>query len=284
MTIEEMNRIKKKLGLTYQQICLDSGVPISTVQKVLGGITKNPRVETMRDLENCLHEKERCYDSSDKSEEASSVGNTAVRKKDRHIYTTEEREQFPEWRRTELIDGVIYDMAAPSTIHQDICHEIFNQLDHCIYVNHCPCRVYMAPTDVRLDNDEYTAVQPDVFVVCDRKQITEKDIKGAPAFVLEVFSPSTKRKDIYIKSAKYFEAGTKEYWMIDPKTRQVIVCLMDKDENSKEDGFSSESDDKLISIYGFTDKIPLHISDGKCVIDMNSINEVLKDLYGDYNG
>lgn len=124
-----------------------------------------------------------------------------------------------------------------------------------------------------------STVQPDVFIVCDRKQITEKDIKGAPAFVLEVLSPSTQQKDLYIKSGKYFEAGTKEYWLIDPKTRQVIVSLMDKDADSK-NGTTPETDDKLISIYGFTDQIPLHISNGKCVIDMNAVKEVLEELYG----
>ncbi|WP_330376299.1 hypothetical protein [Butyrivibrio sp. AE3004] len=45
MTLQEMIDRKNELGLTYEQIARLSGVPVGTVQKVLGGITKSPRYD-----------------------------------------------------------------------------------------------------------------------------------------------------------------------------------------------------------------------------------------------
>lgn len=79
-------------------------------------------------------------------------------KKSEHLWTADEREKLPEEQRTELIDGVLYDMAAPLTIHQDICMEIYNQIRECIRSSGKKCRVYLAPTDVCLDRDSYAPV------------------------------------------------------------------------------------------------------------------------------
>ena len=54
MDINEMNKIKKELKLTYKQISDLSGVPISTVQKVLGGITESPKYSTIKTLSDVL--------------------------------------------------------------------------------------------------------------------------------------------------------------------------------------------------------------------------------------
>ena len=49
-TVEEMVELKKKYGLSYEFISERSGVSLSTVQKVLGGINKNPRRNTLESL------------------------------------------------------------------------------------------------------------------------------------------------------------------------------------------------------------------------------------------
>ncbi|MEK7698987.1 MAG: Uma2 family endonuclease, partial [Planctomycetota bacterium] len=41
---------------------------------------------------------------------------------------------------------------------------------------------------------EYDIVQPDVFVVCDKNKITDRNIQGAPDLVVEVLSPFTALK------------------------------------------------------------------------------------------
>ena len=54
MTIKEMNRRRAELGYTYEMVAQLSGVPKSTVQKVLGGITAFPHRSTLAALERVL--------------------------------------------------------------------------------------------------------------------------------------------------------------------------------------------------------------------------------------
>jgi len=73
--------------------------------------------------------------------------------------------------RWELIDGVPYNMSpAPSILHQEIVSNLHYILKHNLKGQ--PCRPFLAPTDVVLS--EVNVVQPDVFVVCDKRKIREK--------------------------------------------------------------------------------------------------------------
>ena len=84
--------------------------------------------------------------------------------------TLEDYYQLPDERRAELIDGVIYDMSAPTIIHQKISLEISVRFHAFISQKKGACMVFSAPVDVQLDCDEKTMVQPDVLVVCDREK------------------------------------------------------------------------------------------------------------------
>lgn len=61
----------------------------------------------------------------------------------------------------------------------------------------------MHPVDVQLDCDNKTMVEPDVGIICDPSKIKRFGIYGAPDFVLEVISPSTKKRDYALKLSKY---------------------------------------------------------------------------------
>lgn len=61
MTIKEMQERKRELGFTYAQIAELSGVPVGTVQKVLGGITLTPRYETIMAWSRCWVRARGCY-------------------------------------------------------------------------------------------------------------------------------------------------------------------------------------------------------------------------------
>ena len=54
MTIEQMKARKIELGLTSEMIAEASGVPLGSVQKIFGGITKAPRKLTIEALEKVL--------------------------------------------------------------------------------------------------------------------------------------------------------------------------------------------------------------------------------------
>ena len=54
MTLQEMKERKQELGYSNEQLAERSGLPLSTVQKIMGGITKSPRRSTIEALEKVL--------------------------------------------------------------------------------------------------------------------------------------------------------------------------------------------------------------------------------------
>jgi Uma2 family endonuclease len=127
--------------------------------------------------------------------------------------------------RVELIDGVLYAMSSPSTEHAAISRELFGQLFN--FLKDKSCQLFSAPFDVRLNIDnDYTVVQPDILVICDKRKINERGCKGAPDLVIEILSPSTASYDCIVKYEAYRRAGVQEYWIIDPITKTAHVCLL----------------------------------------------------------
>ena len=257
MTIEEMKRIKKEKGYSYTQIAQMSGVPLGTVQKVFGGETANPRYDTLQALESLFNGESGTHSSV--REEEAAYG--AVKKQG--DYTVEDYYALPEDKRVELIDGVFYDMSSPTLVHQRIGGEIHRQIANFILDHKGSCIPLMSPVDVRLDCDNRTMVQPDVIVLCDRDKIMKWGIIGAPDFLAEVLSPSTRRRDCLKKPGKYLNAGVKEYWIVDPYKRKLIV-------------YDLESGD-YPSVYGLNGKVPVGIFGGKLTIDLDMIGEMVVD-------
>ena len=157
-------------------------------------------------------------------------------------------------------------MEAPTTVHQLIASEIYVNIRNFIRKNKGGCIPFLAPTDVQLDCDDKTILEPDVFIVCDPAKVTPKRIYGNPDFVAEVLSPSTARKDRFIKAKKYKYAGVKEYWLIDPKKKNIIVYTFD------------ENDDDNIAIYGFEDKVPIGLYGGKLTIDFADVFDYVESI------
>lgn len=180
-------------------------------------------------------------------------------------YTLEDYYAIPDERRVELIDGVIYDMAAPTFTHQDLTGSIYFKLRLHIFEKNGACKPIMSPFDVQLDRDDKTMVQPDVMVVCDRDKIINRCLYGAPDFVVEILSPSTSKKDSTIKLKKYKAAGVREYWMVDPDKKKVVVYDWNKSD--------------IPVVYGFDAKVPVGIFDGECVIDFEEIYQEIALLY-----
>lgn len=257
MTLSEMKERKKELGYSYEKIADWSGVPLSTVQKVFSGVTQSPRYDTLRAIEEVLTD-----------EPAMAVREAAVQygrpiEKKQGEYTTADYYAWPEDERIELIDGVIYDMSAPSWVHQDIIGEIAYALKKYIKENNGKCKVGVSPVDVQLDRDHKTMVQPDIMVICKRNIINKKSVFGAPDMIIEVLSKSTRKKDMTVKLNKYVNAGVREYWMVDLEKDSIIVYDIEND--------------MTISIYTFEDKVPVKIFDDQCLIDFKGIKAYLEE-------
>ena len=131
-------------------------------------------------------------------------------------YSYNDYKRWDDKVRYELINGEVYMMSSPSIWHQRIAGTVYNQLSQLLEAK--PCEAFIAPVDVRLfpekDGSDDTVVQPDVFVVCDNSKLDDgKACRGAPDFVVEVVSSSSKMID-KVKKDLYCKAGVKEYWMI----------------------------------------------------------------------
>lgn len=280
MTLEEMKDRKRELGYSVEGLSKVTGIPKATLQKIFGGQTKSPRQETIEKLTAVLEKKPEPYHIPEYRGNIVAEGapakawNGTVQyldnpygNKKQGEYTIDDYLALPDDKRYELIDGVIYEMASPSTNHQVIAAFLHYRLMRCAEEHPSACYPYIAPLDVQLDKDQKTIVQPDVMICCDPKQNTGMRLFGAPDFAAEVLSPSTRKKDMFIKLNKYKNAGVREYWMIDPLKQKVVVYLFYKDDD--------------ITIYSFDDEIPVSISDGLCKVCFASIKERLVVIEND---
>ncbi len=291
MTIEEMRNKKMQLGLTNEMISESSGIPLSTIQKIMSGATKAPRKNALEAIESVLYSEELrrirtisaetigksdlTYDTSGEPSPVllkESAGNynyvNTASKKDGE-YTLDDYYALPDERRVELINGVFYDMSAPTVFHQKILGELFLLFRECADAHEGECEVCLSPCDVRLDCDNRTMVQPDLFVVCRPYDLNAKAFDGAPDLTLEILSPSTRAKDMLLKLHKYQSAGVKEYWIVDPDHSTILV-------------YDLRSDDFYPNQYDFDSVIPILISDGKCSIDFSRVSRALRGVVRRY--
>lgn len=274
MTLEEMKRIKQEQGYTMAQLSEYSGVPIGTLQKIFSGETAHPRYATRQALEQVLRNpdveaSEPCDASqgyrgtqTDCVMEAAAVYG-AKKEKRQGEYTVEDYYAWPEDQRVELIDGVIYIMEAPGFVHQNVASKLLFRIMEYIQKKGGDCIPLLSPVDVRLDCDDKTMVQPDLIILCDKDKIKRWGIMGAPEFVLEILSKSTRRKDCIKKLQKYGDAGVKEYWLIDPEKKVLLVYDF--------------ANDNLPCIYPLSGKVGLALYGGELEIDLDEIASVIQD-------
>jgi Uma2 family endonuclease len=127
--------------------------------------------------------------------------------------------------RYQIIYGEAFMMAAPSLAHQSILMELSLQFGN--WLRGKPCRVLAAPLDVRLfpeeDNSDDTVVQPDLLVVCDRTKFAKGSVNGSPDLAVGIVSPTTSKKEHFLKFGAYLDAGVREYWVIEPEKKLVQV-------------------------------------------------------------
>ena len=128
--------------------------------------------------------------------------------------------------RYEYIGGEIYLMSSPGMTHQLIHANIYSHLVN--WLKGKKCRVFSAPFDVTLANDEQKSknvVQPDLLISCDYLEQHDANDRytGIPALVIEILSPHTRSMDQVKKLNVYLDGGVSEYWVVDPRDRKVTL-------------------------------------------------------------
>ncbi len=277
MTIEEMRKIKDERGYSVATLAAYSGVPKSTLAKILSGDTKNPRPSAMSAIEEVLKGDETVLKgksavykelrqlpnggSTVMREPPASYG-TAPRKKD--TYTIDDWFSLPDDVHKELIDGQFYDMAEPTLAHQLAVGYIHASLLWQIRGKGGSCLPFVSPIGVQLDQDDKTVVEPDVVVLCKRDLLRRRVIYGAPDFVLEVLSPSTRKKDMSLKLQKYINAGVREYLMIDPDRKQLISYQIEND--------------MTCNMQPLEGSYALQIFGGEITIDLDEVRRYIEEM------
>ncbi len=165
-------------------------------------------------------------------------------------YTVADIYRLPEGQRAELIDGKMYDMAAPTRTHQQIALNLAAEIRDYIRRTGGSCEVDIAPFAVFLKDDDRNYVEPDVSVVCDPGKLDDDGCHGAPDWIAEVVSPGSIHMDYINKLYQYRTAHVREYWIIDPLRDRVTVYNFERDS---------------FEVFTFADVVPVGIYDGLAI-------------------
>ena len=124
--------------------------------------------------------------------------------------------------RYELLDGKLVTSPSPREIHQYTLGRLFLQLGTFVYGRNLG-KVYCSPFDVVLS--ETDVVRPDLLFVSSTRTgiITADNVQGAPDLVIEILSPVTADRDGTLKLDLYARHGVREYWIVDPDARTVML-------------------------------------------------------------
>lgn len=152
--------------------------------------------------------------------------------------------------RLEILKGKIFKMSpAPSRKHQEISFQLSLLFGN--YFKNNLCNVYVAPFDVRLINykkstsnkEIITVFQPDICVICDKEKLDDRGCIGAPDLIIEILSPGNSKKEMDIKFDLYEENSVKEYWIVEPFQKSILIYTL---QNEKYIGLKPIAEEGLV--------------------------------------
>lgn len=228
-SIEEMKNRKRELGWTNQKLADQAGIPVGTLNKIFSGMTRYPRDKTMNALIQALgmdyYTMGGGVELSVAREQGVYQSGHSERRIPRSAY-----DALPDELKAELIDGKLYYRRSPSVRHQELLVMLASELMYYMH-SHGGCRkVLAAPCNVCLEGDDYTVLQPDIFVVQRKEMLRDgKNCMGAPELIMEIVSAEDSNHDYELKRHKYQSAGVNEYWIIDPAKMRIVVYAEERD-------------------------------------------------------
>jgi Uma2 family endonuclease len=133
---------------------------------------------------------------------------------------------LPEGTLCEVIDNVLYMSPAPKYTHQRLLGLMFRNISQHVEKSLIG-EAIIPPFDVYFEH-LLSAVQPDLLVLLNEsRHILKQDgyIHGAPDLIIEVLS-SDKKRDKVKKKSLYERAGVKEYFVVNPDTREITGWVL----------------------------------------------------------
>lgn len=133
--------------------------------------------------------------------------------------------------RYELVNGVLVEMPPESEENNDIARKLLFEL-----AKHLPIALLAhKDTEIEVTGQRATGRIPDVLVHTEASKAAIAGTTRAtitrdmppPALVIEVVSPgqANRERDYRYKHTEYAARGIAEYWIVDPETKQVTLCL-----------------------------------------------------------
>ncbi len=126
--------------------------------------------------------------------------------------------------RYEIADGRLELMSlGPNGLHQVISKAMYDSISQTCSQDYV---ILTAPFDVILSEIEVR--QPDLIIVHRNRKsiIARRGIEGAPDVVVEILSPSTRRRDKLDKTKAYAKYRVPEYWIVDPESYSLELYLL----------------------------------------------------------
>ncbi len=140
-------------------------------------------------------------------------------------FTYEDLQHFPEDnKRRELIDGEVYVTPAPNIRHQRVVGNLYRLVGNFLEENPLG-EVFVSPADVIFSEEDDDVTEPDIIYLSKEKadKVSQRSIEGAPDWLIEVTSPSTRKRDFTLKLKLYQKYGVRLYWIIDLDAEMIHV-------------------------------------------------------------
>ncbi len=126
--------------------------------------------------------------------------------------------------RYEVLEGILVKDPSPNVMHQRVSRRLQRNLEDYFWSVDPDGEVFYAPLDTTLG--EINVVQPDLFYVSGEQKniIKEARIDGSPTLIVEILSPTSRRKDRLQKMRIYQKAWVQHYWIVDPEEK-TLECF-----------------------------------------------------------
>ena len=187
------------------------------------------------------------------------------------LFTYADYLDWQDEKMREIINGIVYSFSAPFREHAATTISFLKKALPFISRRKGMCKIYTAPFDVRFpkngetaDDKIYNVVQPDICVICDPSKLDKRGCIGAPDLIVEVFSPSTGKRDANEKFLLYESSGVREYWLVYPESQAVNVFLLQP--NGKYD------EGTIYEVINNQTKVPVQTLEG-LIIDLEELFE-----------